>query len=247
MGINFTEALGYLVRKLIRQAYGMPANSVRPANQAAPTGAVDTEFATVLINTNDAIDFQYYRNYANEVYPAWDVATAYAIGATASRASVSYICTTAVTGGAGPGTDAGHWATTANSTNVVESVDSTYMFTASVQFFRHATPAADNVGLSPFGTGAFDKAARLESVLALTPNLDLMDTMGLGLEDVSTARNLSGLVDGAVWEDRGSVDLTFTVVNRESVLLSSFASAEIDLLVQQQGGHIDESTIEVTQ
>jgi hypothetical protein len=37
------------VRELIRVALDMPANSVRPANQNAPTGTMDMQFATVLI------------------------------------------------------------------------------------------------------------------------------------------------------------------------------------------------------
>lgn len=37
------------VRELVRTVLGMPENSVRPANQNAPTGTIDQQFATVLV------------------------------------------------------------------------------------------------------------------------------------------------------------------------------------------------------
>jgi hypothetical protein len=51
MARSFTDAVGYLVRSLVRQAMGMDVGSVRAANQAAPTGTQTDEFATVLIHT----------------------------------------------------------------------------------------------------------------------------------------------------------------------------------------------------
>lgn len=49
MASCFVDMLGDTVRLIVRTAMGMPANSVRPANQQAPTGAAAGEFATVLL------------------------------------------------------------------------------------------------------------------------------------------------------------------------------------------------------
>jgi len=46
---SLTDAVSYLVRYVVRMACGMPANSVRPANQLSPVGGQTDEFATVLI------------------------------------------------------------------------------------------------------------------------------------------------------------------------------------------------------
>jgi hypothetical protein len=49
------DRLGRAVRELVRQVMGMPAGSVRPANQVAPRGKATEGFATVLlIQTDDA-------------------------------------------------------------------------------------------------------------------------------------------------------------------------------------------------
>ena len=121
------------------------------------------------------------------------------------------------------------------STKVVETVDSVYRFTASVQFFRHATPAKDGAGLSPFGMGAVDRAARLEAVLASEAMMSLMESMGLGLEGGGDPVDVGALVNDATWEDRGSVTLDFVIVNREQFLLESIGSAEAILKYASPG------------
>ena len=191
MARSFTDAVGFLVRYLVQQAYNMPANSVRPANQKAPTGAEGDEFATVLITT---------------------------MGSDFGTASRSY-------------TDD----PTADSTLEIETIDNRYVFHASIQFFRHATPANDAMGLSPFAMGAFDKATRLVSRLGASDMLDLMATMNMGIETCSPARNLAALVDGMRWEDRGSVDVTFTIPNSETILLNSIATVTASLKMQEPG------------
>lgn len=45
------EAVGIIIRSLIRTALGMPINSVLPANQGAPTGLSSAQFATVFISS----------------------------------------------------------------------------------------------------------------------------------------------------------------------------------------------------
>lgn len=242
---NYSDAVGFLVRYLIRSAYSMTDGSVRPANQAHPTGKPDAEFATVLILDDDGTIAGSIRRTENYTYPAWASTTAYAVGDKVTVSSVAYACGVAVTGGTGPATDTTHWAVTTQSTQVEETLDVYHEFTASVQFFRHSAPAPDGVGLAPIGMGAFDKASRLQSVLMLSPNMELMESLGLMFLGASPARNLAGLVNGAIWEDRGSVDLYFGCSTAESVLLATFASAEILLKAQWPSGHVDSQTIEV--
>jgi hypothetical protein len=45
------DAVNIMIRSLIRTALAMPADSVRPANQEAPTGLNSQQFATVLISS----------------------------------------------------------------------------------------------------------------------------------------------------------------------------------------------------
>jgi len=133
------------------------------------------------------------------------------------------------------------------STNVIETLDNIYRFTCSIQFFRHAAPVNDAMGISPFGMGAFDKAARLGVVLSSSPMMALMGQMGLGLEGLSPPQNLAFLMDGSRWEDRGSVDATFTVENRESISIATIGSLEVDLKFQRQDGTIVSTTVTATQ
>jgi len=198
---SYIDAIGYLVRYLVRSATGMAANSVRPANQTYQTGVQDAEFATVQIISDEGDVSSAIRRTVNDT----------AIG----------------------------------STKVSETLDVYHEFTASVQFFRHATPRCDGEGISAFGMSAFDRAARLQSLLMLSTNMELMEKMGLMFLGASGARNLSALVDGAYWEDRGSVDLFFGCNTSETVLLETMATAEIALKAQWPGGREDDLTIEV--
>jgi hypothetical protein len=137
---------------------------------------------------------------------------------------------------------------TTHSTKVNENIENVYKFTASIQFFRHATPAADSAGLSQFGMSAVDKAARLDAVLSSSPMMALMEQMGLGLEDSSEPRDVGAFVASATWEDRGSVDMTFVIVNREQFLLESFGSIKSAEIRYQSPGQAspDVYPIEVT-
>ena len=242
---SYSDAVGLLVRYLIRNAYGMADGSVRPANQGYPVGAPDAEFATVLISDDDGDISGSTRRTENYAYPVWNSTTRYTVGTKVTYSSAAYVCAVAVTGGTGPATDTTHWTATTQATQVTETLDVYHEFTASVQFFHHATPAADGVGAATVGMGAFDKASRLQSVLMLSTNMELMERLGLMFLGASQARNLAGLIDGAVWEDRGSVDLYFGCSTTESVLLETIASAEIGLKAQWPSGHVDTTTIEV--
>lgn len=48
------DDLNKVVRKLIRDVMGLPEDSIRPANQQAPTGKKDEPFGTVLITVVDS-------------------------------------------------------------------------------------------------------------------------------------------------------------------------------------------------
>jgi hypothetical protein len=154
----------------------------------------------------------------------------------------------------GPTADFGAWSVTyeddptLHSTKVLEDVENVYRFVASIQFFRHASPVKDAAGHAKFGLSAVDKASRLDTVLASSAMMELMERMGLGLEDSGAPRDIGALVDGAVWEDRGSVDMTFVIVNREQFLLESFGSLAAEVRVASPGQTApDTFPIEVTQ
>jgi hypothetical protein len=135
---------------------------------------------------------------------------------------------------------------TLGSTQVLENIDNVYRFTVSVQFFRHADPGLDGAGQSPFGLSAVDKAARLAVVLSSSTMMELQERMGIGLEDASDARDIGTLVHSATWEDRGSVDLTFVIVNREQFMLESIGCASVSLEVQEPGqAQLTTATLEV--
>lgn len=188
---SFKDACEFLVCYLVRAAYNMSANSVRPADQVVPLGSDGNEFATVKILSSDA-DF-----------------------GTSNKSHVND--------------------TTQGSTKLVETLDNRYTFTTSIQFFRHATPVNDSAGLAKFGLGAFDKAARLVTRLGAEDMLELTESMNLGIEESSPARNVSALVNGAYYEDRGSVDVTFTIPNSETILINSLATASVLLKLAQPG------------
>ena len=188
---SFSDACNFCVRYLVRSAYGMAANSVRPSDQPYPTGIEGGEFATVKVISLNS--------------------------------------------------DFGTWSTscvqdpTLGSTKLIEQLDNVYNFVASIQFFRHSSPSVDTAGLSPFGLSAVDKAARLGVMISSSPMEQLMETMGLGLVDCSQPRNVASLIDGVIWDDRGSVDITFCVVNRESILVATYGTVDVGLQIQEPG------------
>ena len=143
---------------------------------------------------------------------------------------------------AGPSSDFGAQSITyendpaTGSTKVNENIENVYKFTASIQFFRHARPTSDDAGLAQFGLSAVDKAARLDAILASSPMMALMEQMGLGLEDSSEPRDVGAFVASSTWEDRGSVDMTFVIVNREQFLLESFGSIKAAEIRYQSPG-----------
>lgn len=124
---------------------------------------------------------------------------------------------------------------TTHSTKVVETVDQLYTFVTSIQFFRHAQPVNDGAGLATFGLGAFDKAARLPTRLGQEDMLLLMARMNLSVAGNSPARNVAALVNSTYYEDRGSIDITFTIPNSETLLLNTIATVTATLELAQPG------------
>lgn len=245
---SFKDAAEFLICYLVRTAYGMAPNSVRPADQKQPAGSDEDEYATVRIMSSDSDFGTGTKTFQNAVYPAWSSATAYAYGALVTQGGNSYLCIMSVTGGTGPATDNTHWASTTPTTQAVEITDNLYTFVTSIQFFRHAKPATDSIGLANFGLGAFDKASRLATRLGQEDMLELMDQMNLGIDANSPARNVAALVNSAYFEDRGSVDFTFTIPNSETLLLNTFASIGVTLEFASPGQPApDTRTITVAQ
>lgn len=78
--------------------------------------------------------------------------------------------------------------------------------------------------------------------------MELMERLGLGLEDSSPPRDVGAMIgDGAAHEDRANIDLTFNIVNREQFLLESIATADVTLKLQEPGKPtLTTETIEVT-
>ena len=66
------DDINKLIRKFVRETLGMPDNSVRKANQTAPTGPQDEQFATVLITVIDSTG-EDDRHLANEATPSLNV------------------------------------------------------------------------------------------------------------------------------------------------------------------------------
>jgi hypothetical protein len=58
---DYATACNLLVRYLVRTVLGMPANSVRPSEQEAPTGGAGQQFATVKIITDEVGNENYER------------------------------------------------------------------------------------------------------------------------------------------------------------------------------------------
>jgi hypothetical protein len=222
----------------------MPLGNVQPAGQPAPDPDEQSEYATVKILTARLADGGFARMYANETYPHWLGTAEYKAGEKVTYEADYYICTLDVTGGGPPVTDPVHWAPTTAPTKVIERIEAIYTVSASLQFYCHSGPNPGTGNATGVFPGAFEKASRIEAILALSSNIELMDSLGLGLVNVGTPTNVGALVSDPVWNDRGSVDLTFTVSDVETNLVESIATVEFDLSFQNQVG-IDHKTIKV--
>jgi hypothetical protein len=124
-----------------------------------------------------------------------------------------------------------------------EALEVPQVFTASIQFFR--SPNADAAGIAKQSTAAFDRARRLPMLLESQKNTVVMATMGLGFESASTPRDLTKLAD-AIWESRGSVDIRFTVIDREIFRINTMTSVPLTTELQGPGGTVQTTTIEVS-
>lgn len=121
---------------------------------------------------------------------------------------------------------------------VTQTVDQTKQIVASVNFFRGGK--ADAAGVASYTTKAVDDAARLPQLLRLSPNVEMLASLGLTFVNAKPARDLTSL-KGELWESRGQVELTLYVINRESAVVGSIGSGSVSLTVDS-----NTKTIEVT-
>jgi hypothetical protein len=104
----------------------------------------------------------------------------------------------------------------------------------------------NRAGIARYSNAAFDRASRIAQRLRMPSSVALMNALGLSFVSPSRPRNLAALVDGDVWESRGQVDLTFTVVNRESETVQTILTVPLTTHSQAPGGAIHTDTAEVT-
>lgn len=112
---------------------------------------------------------------------------------------------------------------------VDEAVSVPRVFVASVQFYK--SPTADSLGAAKQSDAAFTRAARLALLLGLSANVVTMRTAGLGFLKASQARNLTAIA-GSSWESRGSVDLTFNVIARETAPVVTIGIVPLNIITQ---------------
>lgn len=107
-------------------------------------------------------------------------------------------------------------------------------------------------GIAKPSTEAFDRARRLKSRIELSIFVELMQKLGIGFESASPARNLAALASGGAFESRGQIDLTFSVISRETasavdgVLDVDPTQIQIAMLAQSPDGVIHNIEPEVT-
>lgn len=153
-------------RELVRVAMAMPPNSVRPANQNAPTDDLD-QFATVhlAVVTPTGLDDG---RLVNEAAP---------------------------------------------SLRVNESQVGQRQVLASINFYKGDGPA---------------KAARLWQALNLSPHLERLQIIGLGLIRAGPAKDLT-VLNGPQWEPRGQVDIEFHVIAKEAISSPTFGRFPVEV------------------
>jgi hypothetical protein len=132
---------------------------------------------------------------------------------------------------------------TTNTDITTEIINDVEVFVASVQFYKSAT--ADSAGAAVKSDSAFRRAARLPRLLGLSANVAMMRAMGLGYLKASPARNLAALVDSR-WESRGSVDLTFNVVESESATIQVIETVPLSISLQAPDNSTQTRSFEVT-
>lgn len=111
----------------------------------------------------------------------------------------------------------------APSLNVEETVHGQRNITASVQFFR---------------AGALTRARRLELVLNFSSSLELMQDLGLGLVDVSSVTDLTGVVD-TYFEERARIVLRFHVSAVETVSVPTYGKFPISVTTPAQSANFE--------
>lgn len=298
------EDANVAVRRLVRAAFGLGENDVRPADQTAPAGRQSTPFVTVKIISaeDDGMASRSYEEDGDDILeasmvPERIVASIQFWGATSRPArlrggdvSADVADYTGITAGAfSIVIDGASRAVSAINLSAATTMEEaaaalearfaaalagvTVTWTGKRFLVESPTPGqvsaiapagvttaatllgltaaagavgSDNKsGIAKPSLEAFERARRLPRLLGLSANIELMQTLGLGFESASPARDLSAIADAA-WESRGSVDLTFTVISREAVAVAAVEIVPAGLLVQTPDGVIHTTEIEVT-
>jgi hypothetical protein len=137
-------------------------------------------------------------------------------------------------------------AVTAQPTLMDFTLDDVQTLQCSVQFFKsrgaNSTNGMDTAGLPKYSSVAFDRAVRLPQRLLLPDSIERLFRYGIGFIDASAPKNLTAIVD-ALYESRGQIDLTFAVVNRETLRISIYDHVPIELRVAWPGGETDTRTL----
>jgi hypothetical protein len=108
-----------------------------------------------------------------------------------------------------------------------------------------ALPVNNRAGIARYGNAAVDRAARLPHKLWGSAAVALMNRYGLAFLGASPVRNLTALEDGT-WESRGQVDLTFSVVSRETAAVETILTVPLTTNSQAPGADVRTTTTEVT-
>jgi hypothetical protein len=127
--------------------------------------------------------------------------------------------------------------------HTLQHVDMTKQIYVEVNFFKGA--AKDATGQQVRSSIAFERACLIEQRLRLeSANLALQQA-GLGFLRATNPLDLTESVDH-VYESRGRIELTFSLVHRETEQLPTIESAELGLQVEWSPETIEQRTIEVT-
>lgn len=153
-------------RALIRDLLGMPENSIRPANQAAPVGTQDDPFITVLITQESSIGLD-------------PISLSDGLG-----------------------------------TLVDIKAEGLYPVTLSVQAFRN---------------GAVDKISRLKTLFTHPLVHERLMALGLGYISASVVRNLTGVLNRTIQEERAQIDFTFHTLRSETISIESIGVVPISV------------------
>jgi hypothetical protein len=110
-----------------------------------------------------------------------------------------------------------------------------------------ASPSDNKTQIAKWNLDAIELARRLPLVMQFGQSADYLRQRNLGYLSAGPARDLSFLADGATWEGRASIDLTFNFIARETLEISTLTEGNAGLIFQPPGGPDVDDTITITQ